>query len=373
MQQRTLENIGVSLPLLTFGGMRLPTKDGKIDYPAAQEMVDYALKHGIKYFDTAYGYHEGNSETFFGDTLSKYPRDSYYLTSKLPVWMANSAEECEQIFENQLKKCKTEYFDFYLLHSLDKENLQKVKDYDAYNMLMKKKAEGKIKHLGFSFHDTADVLREIIETFELDFAQIQFNYIDWYQRDAKELYSVLEEKNMPTFVMEPARGGFLASLPTEMEKVLKEANPDASVASWAFRWVASFPMVKTILSGMSNMDQLKDNLNTLSDPKPFTEKEQKALDTVAKMIMAQPTVPCTGCSYCMDCTNGVHIPQVFKIYNDYVRNHDFGGTKKKYFGDMDESARGNNCLSCGICMTKCPQHINIPEKLAMAHKVLSEL
>lgn len=373
MQQRTLENIGVSLPLLTFGGMRLPLKDGAIDYPAAQEMVDYALKNGIKYFDTAYGYHEGKSENFFGDTLTKYPRDSYYLTSKLPVWMASSAEECEQIFENQLKKCKTEYFDFYLLHSLDKEKVEKVKEYGAYEMLLRKKKEGKIKHLGFSFHDSADVLRDIVNTFELDFAQIQFNYIDYYQSDAKELYDVLAEKNMPIFVMEPARGGFLASLPAEMEKVLKEANPNASIASWAFRWVASFPMVKTILSGMSNMQQLKDNIATLSNPEPFTDKEKAALETVVKMIMEQPTVGCTGCAYCMDCPNGVNIPQVFKIYNDYVRNKDFGGSKKKYFKDMDESARGSSCISCGICMEKCPQQFNIPEKLAMAHKVLSEL
>lgn len=373
MQTRRLENIGVDLPLLTFGGMRMPTKNGKIDVPAAQEMVDFALKNGIRYFDTAYGYHEGESESFFGETLTKYPRDSYYLATKLPVWMADSLEDCEKIFENQMKKTRADYFDFYLLHSLDKEKFQKVQEYGAYEMLLQKKKEGKIRHLGFSFHDTADVLEEILNTYEFDFVQIQFNYIDWFQKDAQQLYEVIEKKNLPIFVMEPARGGFLASLPKEMEAVLKAANPEASIASWAFRWVASFPLVKTILSGMSNMEQVADNIKTLSDPKPFTPKEEEALKTVVKMIMEQPTIPCTGCSYCMDCPNGVQIPTVFKIYNDYIREKNLGSTKKKYFQDLDPECRADCCISCGVCLEKCPQQISIPEQMALVDSVLSSL
>ncbi len=374
MQTRYMPKIDTTVPLLGFGCMRLPTNAaGEIDYPLAQAMIQRAYENGVNYFDTAYMYHGGKSEVFLGDTLPKYPRDSYYLTSKFPVAWCESEEDVDRIFNEQLTRCKTEYFDFYLLHALDKEKFAKVKKFDIYNKMLKYKAEGKIRRLGFSFHDTPDVIDEITNTYAFDFAQIQFNYLDWVQQDAERTYKILESKEIPIVVMEPVRGGFLHRLPDAMTKVFQQKDPNASNASWALRWVADHPQVKVILSGMSSMEQVDDNLQVLSNYKPLTEDELKTIETVRDMLRSQATVPCTACEYCMsECPMGIQIPAIFKIYNEYTQSLNVGKMKREYKEIPDEH-KAHNCISCGACAAKCPQHIEIYTELAKIDQLIQKL
>ena len=349
--------------------MRLPCKDdnGKwvIDYEKAQEMVDYAYKSGVNYFDTAHMYHDGQSEDFVGVALSKYPRESFNLATKMPIWMCDTPADVERIFNLQLKKCKTDYFDFYLLHSLGKDNFKKCVEFGAVEYMQKMKEEGKIKRLGFSFHDSPEVLQQIVDYTSWDFAQIQLNYSDWNgSQRAKEQYEVLEKAGIPTVVMEPVRGGALASLCPESDKLFKDARPDSSIASWALRFVATRPNVLCILSGMSNMEQLKDNINTLSNFEPISDAEQKIIDEAVEIYRNKDTVPCTGCRYCMDCPMGVDIPKMFKMFNDFCRSKNQWGYKWEYEHTPDVE-KPYSCVKCGKCEEVCPQGIHIPDMLEM--------
>lgn len=373
MDKKYVEQLGMNLPLLGYGCMRFPVNDNKIDFEEAKELIHHAYNSGINYFDTAYNYHGGDSEIFLGKVLPEFERESYYLTSKLPVWNVKNEEDAEKLFNEQLQKCNTEYFDFYLLHSLDKKKFETVKQFDLYDFIAKKKAEGKIKHIGFSFHDSNEVLKEIATAYKWDFIQLQINYWDWEEDEAKSQYDTIEKLNIPCFVMEPVRGGFLASFAPHVMEHFTNHNPDASIASWALRWVASLPNVAIVLSGMSNIEQLNDNLNTFTNLKPIKEYEQRLIDRVVEDLKKIKPVPCTGCRYCMECPYGVDIPGIFEIYNDYKKSENEHIASRSYFVFTDENERADKCKECGECIIKCPQQISIPDELKIIHKEMTEI
>ncbi|MGB4438877.1 MAG: aldo/keto reductase [Sedimentibacter sp.] len=367
MDKRFTEEFGATLPRLGFGCMRLPVRDNKINFDAAREMIHYAMNNGLNYFDTAYNYHNGESQSFLGKVLSEFKRESYYLTNKLPVWKVKEEGDAEKLFNEQLEKCNTEYFDFYLLHSLNKKTIETVEKFNLYDFIAKKKAEGKIKNIGFSYHDNNEVLEKFVSSHKWDFTQLQINYWDWYENNAKGAYEILEKNNIPCFVMEPVRGGFLASFAPHVMKHFEDYNKTSSAASWALRWIASLPNVAIVLSGMSNMDQLKDNINTFSDFNQINESELKVIDTVVEELRKIKPIPCTGCRYCMDCQFGVDIPGVFEVYNDYKKTENKTLAYSHYFSLLSEKERADSCQKCGACMAKCPQHINIPDELEKIH------
>lgn len=351
--------------LLGFGCMRLPlVQQGKpdIDYALAQKLIDYAYAHGVNYYDTAYMYHDGLSEQFIGQALRKYPRESYFLADKMPAWQITKEEQVDEIFQDQLRRCGVDYFDFYLCHGLDKSILEKFKKFHIIDYLKQKKAEGKIRRLGFSFHDTPEVLKTILPLYDWDFAQMQLNYVDWQAQDAKGQYDLLAEHGIPVVVMEPVRGGALATLCPEAADVLKQAEPQTSLASWAVRFAASQPGVMTVLSGMSSAEQVKDNVKTFENFKPLTAQEQKTLERAGDIYKKSLSIPCTGCRYCMECPSGVDIPAIFKLYNEYAVSK--RGTEFiAHWNAMDKKKRSFSCISCGRCASRCPQHIAIPEKM----------
>ncbi|MBZ3935154.1 aldo/keto reductase [Methanimicrococcus blatticola] len=355
------------ISLLGFGTMRLPRaseETQKIDEETGQEMVDDAIRNGINYFDTAYMYHEGEAETFIGNALLKYPRESYYLATKMPPWRAETKADVNKIFEEQLQKCKTKYFDFYLIHNINKEHFEMAEKLEIYDFLKQKKAEGKIRYIGFSFHDSPDFLEKVLDQYEWDFAQIQLNYLDWTIQDAKRQYEILAERKIPTIVMEPVRGGSLATLTEKARNVLKNADPDVSVASWAIRYAASFPNVLTVLSGMSDREQLEDNIETTADFRPLTEAEYETIEKAVREYRASFAVPCTYCRYCMECPSGVHIPKVFDRYNQYFARGD--PDKSRFLSEyawVGEKRQAHNCTKCGVCLSKCPQGIDIIKEL----------
>lgn len=375
MLKREYKNTGLSISVLGLGCMRLPkiSPDKEdIDYTKAQEIVDYAFAHGINYFDTAHMYHGGKSEEFVGHALKKYDRGSYYVATKMPVWMADTPADVERIFNQQLKYLQTDYIDFYLVHAYNKDSYKKCKEYNVYEFLKKKKEEGVIRHLGFSFHDEPTLLEQICNEYEWDFAQLQLNYLDWGMQDAKQQYEILERHNLPCVVMEPVRGGTLANPCDAANELFKAARPDKSVASWAIRYAATLPNVMTVLSGMSNMEQIIDNVATMTNFEPLTEKDYAVIDKAVEAYKTKDTVPCTGCRYCMDCPSGVDIPKMFKLYNQYAVDKDKEAFQNAYNATAP-SERVDCCIECGICAQHCPQAISIPEKLAMIKALTNEL
>lgn len=373
MDRKLIESLDVNFPKLGFGCMRFPVKDGKIDFDQARELIRHAMDRGLNYFDTAYNYHNGESQEFLGNVLQEFKRESYYLTNKLPVWKVKEEKDAEKFFNEQLEKCNTEYFDFYLLHSLNKNSIETVEKFNLYDFIKKKKDEGKIKHIGFSFHDSNDILEKFVSAHKWDFVQLQINYWDWTEYDAKGAYDILEKHDIPCFVMEPVRGGFLASFAPSAMKHIKSYSPEKSAASWALRWVSSLPNVAITLSGMSNMEQLNDNINTFTDLKPLDDGEYKVIDKVVEELRKIKPVPCTGCRYCMDCQFGVDIPGIFEIYNDYKKSENKDITARSYFLFTSEEARADKCQKCGECIPKCPQHISIPDELEKIHVEMLKL
>jgi len=356
MEKRYNKQLGKELPLLGFGAMRLPKDNDKIDFDKASEMIDYAIKNGLNYFDTAYPYHSGESETFLGQVLPKYDRNSYYLTDKLPIYNIKEQGDAEKYFNEQLEKCNTEYFDFYLLHAMNKDRIKIMEEFKLYDFLLEKKAEGKIKHMGFSFHDNNENLEYLVDNYKWDFVQLQVNYYDWYESDSKDLYETLEKRSIPCFVMEPVRGGFLSTLAPHVEKHMIDYNKDASISSWAIRWVSSLPNVAVVLSGMTNMDQLKDNMSTMSPFAPVNAGELDVIETVVEELRKIKPIPCTACKYCMPCPAGVNIPGIFTIYNNFKKTENKEIAKNSYFNNLQSSAQAHNCIKCGACVAVCPQH-----------------
>jgi hypothetical protein len=361
--------------LLGFGCMRFPKvhpDKPDIDEELALKMIDEAYQSGVNYFDTAYPYHAKLSEKFVGKALKRYPRQSFYLATKMPGWEIKNVDDAKRIFNEQLENLQTDYFDYYLCHALSKKGFEIYKEPGIMDFLYQMKKEGKIKHLGFSFHDTPEVLDEIIHTYEWDFVQLQLNYLDWDFQDAKKQYEIVKDYGVPVIVMEPVRGGTLASLSEDAAKILKEAKPNKSIASWAIRYAASKEQVMVVLSGMSNLEQTRDNIQSLTDFEPVDEKDQMIIDQALELFLKNRTIPCTNCKYCMPCPEGVNIPKIFKIYNQYAINKHKRAFIHAY-ENLDDAEKANNCIACGICMQHCPQGIEIPERMDKIQELYNQL
>ncbi|MCR5508740.1 MAG: aldo/keto reductase [Lachnospiraceae bacterium] len=366
------------MPKLGFGLMRLPEKDGKIDLEQVCAMVDKYMKAGMNYFDTAYVYHGGMSEVAAREALvRRYPRDSFMLATKLPAWEMKSAADAERLFNEQLKRAGVEYFDFYLLHSVeDGSNYDTYVKYDCFDWCMKRKEEGKIKHFGFSYHGSPELLETVLDAHpEVEFVQIQLNYLDRTNPvvRSQELYEILHKRNIPMIIMEPVRGGMLADLGPDIEKKFKERQPDRSVASWALRFVGSLPGVMTILSGMSSEAQMDDNIRTFTDFEPLAEDELDIVNEVTEEILAIPQIGCTGCKYCCDgCPMSISIPDVFRTINTLRRYPDDWRSKNFYSGLIQRSGKASDCIGCGQCERVCPQHLPIITLMEEAAGILDQ-
>lgn len=360
MEKRKLEKLGIETSLLGFGCMRFPqTAEGKIDEPEAEKMLDKALASGINYIDTAYPYHNGESEPFVGRVLKKYDRSSFYLATKLPVWLVNTLEDVDRLFAEQLSRLQTDYIDFYLLHAMGKERWDKMRDLGVVKRLEELKAEGKIKNLGFSFHDSYEVFEEMIHYRDWDFCQIQLNYMDTNEQAGMKGYELTAQKNIPLIIMEPVKGGTLASFADDIMEKFHSLRPDASAASFALRWVGSLPNVKVILSGMSSMAQLDDNLHTFEGFEPLTDKEQETIEEIVALLNSRVQNGCTGCRYCMPCPAGVNIPECFKTWNTYHMYQNYNAVSWKWEHELGESQQAKNCVKCGKCEQACPQKLSI--------------
>ncbi len=372
--RRRYKDTDATLPLLGFGLMRLPLKPGTkdIDYDLTGKLFDRAMKAGVNYFDTAHMYIGGKSQNCAGDLLSKYPRDSYYLAHKMPVGSVKKEEDVPAIFEDQLRRTKTGHFDFYLLHALNGGSLDPIRKFKVYDYLLEQKKAGRIRRLGFSFHDSPEALKKLLDAYEFDFTQIQLNYLDWDEQRAKEQYEILTGRGIPVIVMEPLRGGKLATLNAEANLILREANPNVSIPSWAFRFVGSLPNVLTILSGMNAMFQLEDNIRTFSGFQPLTDAERATIDKAVAAYKKTGEINCTGCRYCQPCPVGVDIPRAFGIYNSLKNSGDSASAKERFL-KIPADNRPSECVSCGRCMAKCPQHLEIPALLKKINAELSSL
>ncbi len=360
MELREFQNLGIKTSLLGFGCMRYPKKqDGSIDEKIAAKMIDSAYQNGVNYFDTAYVYHEGNSEIFTGKALDRYERSSYYLATKLPCWLVEKAEDAECLFNEQLKKLHKDYIDFYLLHALNRDSFDKMVKLGVLEVMDRLKAEGKIKYLGFSFHDNYDAFEHILRFRKWDFCQIQLNYMDTEEQAGMKGYELAEELEIPLVIMEPVKGGSLARLPEDAAVHLTKREAGKSDASWALRWVGSLPNVKVILSGMSNEEQVQDNLNTFRDFQALNEEDKKAIEEAAKTLKSRVKNGCTGCAYCMPCPAGVDIPKNFSIWNSYGMYNNEGELNWLWSNDIDDKAKAKNCVECGQCEDACPQKLNI--------------
>ena len=365
MKYRKLEKLNKEVSLLGFGCMRFPTtEDGHIDEVRAMAMMDEAIASGVNYIDTAYPYHDGESEIFVGKVLKKYPRESLFLATKMPFFsMMQTKEDPERLFNEQLQKLDVEYFDFYLLHCLNKDFWHnKVLGLGALDFCIEMQKQGKIKHLGFSFHDDYEVFEEILNYRDWDFCQIQYNYMDTNIQAGDRGYELAASKGVPVIVMEPIKGGALANLPEDITKIFKEYDPNATNSRWALRWVATHPNVKVILSGMSSEEHVKDNLETFSlDRVELNEEELQVVANARKAIEERVKNGCTGCSYCMPCPFGVDIPRNFALWNQASMYGNYEKTKQRYAALKE--AQASYCKECGKCEKVCPQSIKIRENL----------
>lgn len=373
MEKRKLEKLGVETSLLGFGCMRFPvTPEGKIDENLAEQMLDKAIAAGVNYIDTAYPYHNGESEPFVGKALKKYDRNSLYLATKLPLWFVHSVADAERIFQEQLERLQTGYIDFYLMHAVNKSRWDEMLKLGVVDYLEQLKKEGKIRYLGFSFHDSYQVFEEVLNYRDWDFCQIQFNYMDEDEQAGMKGYKLAEEKQVPLVIMEPIKGGTLATFGEDLTARFRALDPEASTASYALRWVGSLPGVKVILSGMSTMEQVEDNLKTFGDFKALSEKEYETIDEVVKTLKSRVQNGCTGCRYCMPCPAGVNIPGNFKLWNTYHTYQNYNVVKWSWEEEMGEAAQAKNCISCGKCEKVCPQKISIREDLKKVQEDLDK-
>lgn len=359
----------MTLPILGFGCMRLPLKGDEIDMKELERMVECAFAGGVNYFDTAYMYMGGKSENAIGKVLSNYKRESFYIADKNPARMLSSKADVHRIFDEQLKKCGVDYFDFYLVHNINESSFENYRKYDMFNELSKYKKDGRIRNLGFSFHGNTSMLKEVAFEHPWDFCQLQINYLDWNVMNARPHYEIAVKAKLPVIVMEPIRGGGLCNLSDKTAALLKNSCPGQTPASFALRWVAGRDNVVVALSGMSNLEQMRMNIETFSDYKPITPGEEKVAAQMASMIQSNGEINCTACRYCTEgCPRGVNIPAIFSIYNSYKASK--SPWSLSYYDSLDDSEKADKCVSCGICIKHCPQTLNIPELLK---KVDSEI
>ena len=373
MEKRKMEKLGIETSLLGFGCMRFPVlENGEINEPEAERMLDKAIAEGVNYIDTAYPYHEGKSEIVTGKILKKYDRDSFYLATKLPLWQINSLEDVDRIFGEQLTKLQTDHVDFYLMHAMNKERWDAMRKLGVVERLEQIKAEGRIKYLGFSFHDSYEAFEEIINAREWDFCQIQLNYMDVEEQAGLKGYELAASKNVPVIVMEPVKGGSLAAFAEDIMEKFRAADAQASAASFALRWVGSLPGVKVILSGMSTMGQVEDNLKTFGCFKPLSGEEQKMIREVTDTLRSRVQNGCTGCRYCMPCPAGVDIPGCFGVWNTYHMYQNYNMVKRRWENELGEQKQAKNCVKCGKCEQACPQKLSIRKDLERAQADLDK-
>ena len=363
MIYKTFQDLRLSA--LGMGCMRLPLKGGdtEIDEHETARMVAYALEHGINYFDTAWGYHGGSSETVMGKVLSAYPRDRFFLASKFPGYDLGNMPKVQEIFARQLEKCQCGHFDFYLFHNVCELNIDAYlnKEYGILDHLLKQKEAGRIRHLGFSAHGSLDVMKRFLNAYgqHMEFCQIQLNYLDWTLQDAKAKVELLNAHHIPIWVMEPLRGGKLAALSQEDAAALQALRPAESIPGWAFRFLQSIPGVTMILSDMSSMPQLQDNVRTFASEQPLNDNEMKELLRIGGHMGA--SVPCTACHYCTThCPQKLDIPELIRLYNDMVfSNGSFSA--RNAINAMPAEKQPSACIGCGSCQAVCPQQIHIPD------------
>ncbi len=370
----------LQLSALGFGTMRLPVLadgSGTIDQAELDRMVDAALSSGVNYFDTAHPYHGGKSEVAIGKSLSRYPRESWYLADKFPGHQnVHGVTELQpdQVFEEQLKRCGVDYFDFYLLHNVNENSMKYYCNPEKHclDYFLKQKEKGRIRHLGFSCHAGPDALKQFVDQYgeKLEFCQIQLNYIDWGLQDAKRKCEILREAGLPIWVMEPVRGGRLAAFSAETEAEMKALRPDESIAAWAFRWLQTVPKPTMILSGMSNLDQMEDNLKIFSDEKLLHEEELAVLNKIAKALSG--SIPCTACRYCCaGCPAGLDIPTLMAMTNEMEIGGNILNTVMRYSG-LGDGKRADSCIACGQCKEACPQKIDVPSEMARLTELIAK-
>jgi len=362
------EFLGKEIPKLGFGLMRLPMKEGEIDMPQTKKMVDRFMESGFTYFDTAYVYIGGKSEKAVREAIvDRYPRESFQIATKMPVWMVNKYEDIQPIFDLQLERTGAGYFDYYLLHALDENRLENLEKSGAWRFVWEKKKEGKIKHVGFSFHDSAECLEKIFKRFpEMEFVQLQINYADWESNSiqSRKCFELAQKYGKPIIVMEPVKGGSLAAMGEDVHEILKNAEPDASIASWAMRYCGSLDGIITVLSGMSDFSQMEDNIKTMKNFKPLSDKEHVLLQNVLDILAKVPVIPCTTCGYCLEeCPEKIKISEIFVAFNNYKRYKNLSSAKGMYSWITNNGVKASNCIECGVCETRCPQHIKIIDSL----------
>lgn len=360
--------LGKEIPKLGFGLMRLPMINQEVDIEQTKEMVDKFIAQGFTYFDTAYVYINGKSEEAVKEAITKrHPRESFQLATKMPVWDLKKYEDMQPIFDTQLERTGAGYFDFYLLHSLDSDKLEHIENVGAWKFIREMKEKGLVKHMGFSFHDDAETLDKILTAHpEMEFVQLQINYVDWESENVQSrlCYEVARKHNKPVIIMEPVKGGALAGMCPAVQSILKEANPDLSVASWAVRYAASLDGIITVLSGMSNMAQMNDNLSFMSNFQPLNESEGKVIERVVEELKKVPVIPCTACKYCVeDCPQKINIPEILAAYNNFKVYENLEGSRGHYNWLTDGETKASGCIACGSCEGHCPQHINIIDSL----------
>ncbi len=373
MDYRVFDTVAAKASLLGFGCMRFPQKGNEIDEAEAEKMIDTAYAQGVNYFDTAYVYHDGKSENFTGRVLSKYRRDSYFLATKLPCWLVQSVEDAERLFQEQLDRLGTDYIDFYLLHSLGEESWNRMVELGILSFCEELRKAGKIRYFGFSFHDEYSVFEKIASYRKWDFCQIQLNYIDTETQAGMKGYLLTEKLGIPLVIMEPIKGGSLANLPEDMVKIFAKVTPGASPASFALRYIASLPNVKVILSGMSTMEQLVENVSLFSPFSPLTDKERVAIEEVSAAIKSKVRNGCTNCRYCMPCPAGVDIPGNFALWNERAMLNNVGAIRWFWGIGMQDKVKAKNCVGCGQCEELCPQGLSIRDDLSVLQHELDEL
>lgn len=363
--------IGEDIKKLGFGLMRLPMIGEDVDIEQTKQMVDIFMKNGFTYFDTAYVYMNGKSERALKEAVvDRYPRESFQAATKLPLYALKSKDDMEAIFQESCDRAGVDYFDFYLLHNIHQGVRDTVEKLDCFGYLKELKAQGRIKHMGFSFHDNAEFLDEMLTAHpEADFVQLQINYADWDSNSIQsgKCYEVARKHNKPIIIMEPVKGGSLAALTPEIREVFLSANPDRSLASWAMRFAASLDGIITVLSGMSDLQQMEDNCISIADFQPFSAEEDAVIEKAVSMFKEIPIIPCTYCKYCIDdCPQNINIPEIFDTQNAYTLYNNFATNHRHYGFVVNGRGKASDCISCGVCESRCPQHIKIPQRLVEA-------